>query len=230
MDKTPLELFADIKKNNTKTKCLILGCGPSLNGITKEKVKELSKDHIIATIKQSYLQFSEYSDFQFFNCNNVIKYKKNKARFIYCSPSIPSSLNKKNIDIFFPMSEHNPLKKFCHFKDLEDYFSINNIGKFFGPGIIFEIVLPFIYNLGIKEIVTAGWDYSKDESQYSHFYRESKRAMFFNPAQSLYLGENKESIKNSKTVNSFFKLNGVNLSCAESEDCFLDDTITRISL
>ena len=227
---SPLELFADIKKNNTKTKCLILGCGPSLNKITKEKVKELSKDHVIATIKQSYLEFGDHSDFQFFNCNNITKYERNKAKFIYCSPSMSSNLKKQNIDIFFSMSEHNPQKKFCHFKDLEDYFSINNIGKFFGPGIIFEIVLPFIYNLGIKEIVTAGWDYSKDEGQYNHFYRESKRAMFLNPARSLYLGENEESITNSRRVNSFFKKNGVNLSCVESEDCFLDDSINRTLL
>jgi len=227
---SPLDLFTEIKKNNTKTKCLILSCGPSLDKITKDQIKKLSKNHIIVTIKQSYLKFGDYSDFQFFNCNNITKYKRNKAKFIYCSPSISPLLKNQNIDIFFPMSEHSHQKKLCHFKDLEDYFSINNIGKFFGPGIMFEIVLPFIYNLGVKEIITVGWDYSKSEGEYSHFYQKPKRSTLLNPALPLYLGENKESIKNSKAVNSFFKLNDVNLFCLESEDCFLHDSITRVSL
>jgi hypothetical protein len=225
-----LDQFTDYKKNNTKTKCLILSCGPSLNGITKEKVKELSKDHVIVTIKQSYIEFGDYSDFQFFNCNNIIKYERNKAKFIYCSRSMSSNLKNQNIDMYFPMSEYNLKKRLCHFENLEEYFSMNNIGKFFGAGIMFEIVLPFVYNLGVNEILTVGWDYHKKDGKYSHFYKNSDSNSFLNPANPLFLGENEESINNSSRVNSFFLLNGVNLSCVESKECFLHESITRVSL
>ena len=97
---SPLDLFTEIKKNNTKTKCLILSCGPSLDKITKDQIKKLSKNHIIVTIKQSYLKFGDYSDFQFFNCNNITKYKRNKAKFIYCSPSKPTIKKPKHRYIF----------------------------------------------------------------------------------------------------------------------------------
>jgi hypothetical protein len=225
-----LEVFNKVKEQNKKNKVLILGCGPSLSKITEDKVKELSKDHLIATIKQSYIPFGSYSDFQFFNCNNLIRYEGEKSKFICCSPNNQDCglWSGQNIDMFFHMSNH-PQKM----KDVESddyFFSIGNMGKYWGPGIMTEIVLSFFYNLGVKEIVTAGWDYSKDEGKYSHFYQESKRVMFLNPAQSLYLGENKESIMNSSRINSFFKKKGVSLSCVESEDCYLDDSITRISL
>lgn len=68
----------DLNTDN-KTKCLILGCGPSLNEIAEEDVAKLAKDHLIITIKQSYLEFGEYSDIQCFNCNNIVEYERKKA-------------------------------------------------------------------------------------------------------------------------------------------------------
>jgi hypothetical protein len=213
-----------------KEKCLILGCGPSLNEITESDIKNLSKDHIIATIKQSYLKFGDYSDFQFFNCNNLVKYERKKAKFIYCSPHISPFLKQQEVDYTYKMSEFSPNRKLCHFDDLNDFFSIENMGKYFGPGIIFEIVLPFIYNLGVKKIITAGWDFHKNEKEIEHFYEEKNRKSFSNPARIPYDGENEESIKNSKKVNSFLTSKGISLYCLDSDKCFLDDSIERIKL
>jgi hypothetical protein len=210
-----------------KDKALILGCGPSLDVINKDLVDEFSKTHIIATIKQSYLRFGEYSDLHFFNCNNITPYTRNKAKFIYCSPSKSCWCP---VDYFFEISEAN--KKLSGFQDLDEFFKSSNIGKFSGPGIMFEVVLPFIYNLGVTEIVTAGWDYYEPgkKIKVKHFYDESERRGFVNPAFNPYNGENEESISNSKVVNNYFLSKGVKLFCCESDNCFLDNSITRIKL
>jgi hypothetical protein len=226
-----LELFADIKKNNTKTKCLILGCGPSLNEITKEKVKELSKDHVIATIKQSYLEFGDYSDFQFFNCNNICHYERSKAKFVCCSPTKPSNgwWGEQEIDLFYHMSKHPT--KMIDIEDLNEFFLQENMGKYWGPGIMLEIILPLVYNLGVKEIITAGWDAGvKGSATNEHYYPSFERCNFRNPAHTPYKGEYEEVIKNSERINSFLTSKGISLKCVKSEKCFMHKSIERISL
>lgn len=222
--------FQEIKRDNKKNKALILACGPSLSKISDHQVRELSQDHLIITIKQSYNKFKKFSDFQFFNCNNLVIYPREKAKFICCSPASPHCglWANQDIDIFFHMSEHR--KKMSSFKNLEDFFKEENMGKFLGPGIMFEIVMPFVFNLGIKEIITAGWDYQERDCEISHFYNESDRNGFKNKAALPYKGENAESIKNSGALNLFFKNKNISLSCLHSESCFLDTSIKRIKI
>lgn len=220
--------FDKLKKENKKINCLILGCGPSLCNINEEYIKKLSEDYLIITIKQAYLKFGEYSDFQFFNCNNISFYERKKAHFICCSPTIPTSglWGEQEIDLFYHMSGHP--KRMSDFENLEDFFKKESMGKYWGPGIMMEIVLPFVYNLGVKKIVTAGWDYHKNEKEIEHFFHENERIFFKNKGNLPYQGENLESIKNSKKINSFFASKNISLECIESDKCFLDSSIKRI--
>jgi hypothetical protein len=226
--------FEDIKNNNTKTKCIVLACGPSLSEVDDNKIRELSEEYLIATIKQAYVPLSNYSDFQFFNCNNLIVYPRHKAKFICCSPTSLETGKRglwknQEIDLFFHMT--NTHKRLKHFANTEDWFVRENMGKHLGPGIMVEIVLPFFYNLGVTEIITAGWDYlSKDGAPLRHFYPENIRGKFTNPAANFYNGEILESIQNSERINSFFKKSGVALKCLKSEKCFLHESIERVTL
>jgi hypothetical protein len=222
--------FKELKQKNNKKKVLILGCGPSLLKIKEEYLNKISKEYIIATIKQSYNHFGNYSNFQFFNCNNVCRYPRKKAKFIVCSPNKKSTpfWGDQEIDMFYHMSSHP--QKICQLDDIEEGFKEENMGKYWGPGIMLEIVLPFFYNLGVNEIITAGWDYMSSENLISHFYPEIIRKSFSNPGNLPYDGENKESIKNSDIINSFLSSKGVSLKCVESEDCFLHDSIERVLL
>ena len=225
------ELFDDIKKQNKKSKVLILGCGPSLSEISLDKVIDLSEDHLIATIKQSHIPFGDYSDFQFFNCNNLSKYQSKKTKFICCSPNKQDCglWNNQNIDMFFHMSRHP--EKMINVESDDYFFKKDNMGKYWGPGIMTEIVLSFFYNLGIKEITTIGWDlYKGADDGYKHFYKESNRSSFLNPAAQMYSGEISESILNSKRIKDYFASKNVSLKCLKSDSCFLDDSIERVTL
>ena len=222
--------FEDLKIN--KKKCIILACGPSLKEVNPNKIKKMSKEWLIITIKQSYFQFQDVSDFHFFNCNNFTKYKRNKAKFICCS-SVPLEYGKKKIwgdqeiDLFYQITNS---KKFSQFHNLNDCFDKVKFGSFRGPGIMFEIVMPFVFNLGIKEIVTAGWDYHSEEGVAEHFYNEINRKKMKNPANLPYNGENKESIENSKKLKSYFDKHKISLKCLKSNKCFLNKSIERIRI
>ena len=131
------------------------------NNVNVDKVKEMAKDHLIVTLKQAYFQFQDVVDIQFFNCNNFIEYRGDKAMFVCCSPFDETSgrqfvWGNQKIDIYYQIKVN---KKLSEFEDLEEYFNYDNIGIFKGPGIMFEAALPVVYNLGIKEITTIGWDY-----------------------------------------------------------------------
>ena len=213
-------------------KCLVLACGPSIKDVGEEKIKLLSEEYFFVTIKQAYFRFKELAEFQFFNCNNFIKYEPLRAKFICCSffdLSHGRSVlwGDQKIDQYYQLKSQ---RKFSDFEDLDEYFDINNMGSFKGPGIIYELVLPFLYNLGVTEILTAGWDYSDSEGYVEHFYSETKRMKFINPANKPYFGENAESIKNSAKVNKYFKSKGVSLKCIQSSKCFLDSSIERLVL
>lgn len=222
--------FEELKSKTKKNKVIILSCGPSLSEINEDKLRSLSEEYLIATVKQSYNYFGNLSDFHFFNCNNVCHYPRKKSKFIVCSPSQKSSSlwSNQEIDFFYHMSEHPK-----RFKDvnIEHFFDNNNMGKYWGPGIMTEIVIPFIFNLGVKEIITCGWDLNENEKDsYKHFYPEVIRRGFSNPAAPRYNGENLESIENSGLINSFLKNNKVKLQCVSSKECFIDRGIERITL
>ena len=222
--------FEDLKSQTKKNKAIILGCGPSLSKINEDKLRSLSEEYLIVTIKQSYNHFADLSDLHFFNCNNVCHYPRKKAKFIVCSPNKKSSgfWTGQKVDFFYHMSEHPK-----RFKDVntEHFFDKDNMGKYWGPGIMTEIVMPFLFNLGVKEIITCGWDlYENEKDSYKHFYPEVIRKSFSNPAAPRYDGENAESIKNSEIINNFFNSQGINLSCINSKDCFLHESISRVEI
>jgi len=220
----------DLLEKYSGKKCLILGCGPSLKDVGRKRIMELSKDYVVVTIKQSYLQFKEKSEFQFFNCNNFMNYTDQNSKFVCCSPFNLKTgrdlvWDDQKIDYYYQIT--NP-KKLSQFETLGEYFDKVNVGSYRGPGIMYEIVLPFLYNIGIKEFLTVGWDYHASEGYVKHFYNENSRKKLKNPAALPYLGENAESIENSKKVKQFFDSKGILLRCMKSDNCYLDSSIQRI--
>ena len=222
----------NLPKQYKNKKALVLGCGPSLADVKYSDILELSKEYFIVTIKQTYFQFKELSHFQFFNCNNFMKYTGGNAKFICCSPSQLEQGRKfiwkdQKIDYFYQITSG---KKLSQFDNLDDFFSKDSIGNFTGPGIMYEAVLPFLYNIGVSEILTVGWDYHKGEGYVEHFYDEVKRKTIVNPANLPYIGENAESIVNSGKVNKFFYKKGILLRCVDSGKCYLHDSIARLRI
>lgn len=223
--------------------CYVLGCGPSLKSVDKEKLISEVQDNCLFTIKQSFFPFQEYVDFHFFNTNNFINYPEKKDVFYWGSTDGNSiDLVRQNfwgqqrVDGSSSISFETPLtrKQYADDFDLENYTINNNFpNRNWGAGIMFEIVLFFSHHLGFEKVRTVGWDYidvNNGQKELVHFYKESDRQKLRNPAAPPYETEMRESIELAGLFADFFKKHGKTLECHESEECFLPNNVTRYKL
>ncbi|MDC0541979.1 hypothetical protein OAO24_00715 [Methylophilaceae bacterium] len=165
---------------------IITACGPSLNKY-KEEIIEKSQSHkvILICIKQSYNLFKQLCDFHIINTSNSQKYeylrKIHPFKFNKTKPTVILGTSDKNNTIFMDyhyiyetqhggvnqlISSQKNLKNF-HL-NLEDYKD-NLLIRDWGPGIMYEFVLPFALLLGSKKIITYGWDIADKNNQNTHF-------------------------------------------------------------
>ncbi len=177
MSQFSLDQFKNIHKGES---AVILTCGPSLSGFEKEKMIDFCKNKIVFTIKQSIKKYPNLSKYHFFNDNNFCKYNTNAVKFA-------SSANIKvarkaiwkdqEIDHTFRISA-----KTWQIKDSISYskdFSRMMIQedeafRQWGPGIMYETVLPFVIYTGIKKIYINGWDYTTSDGKLKHYYDERR--------------------------------------------------------
>ena len=189
MDKSTLKIkkkIDSLKTHSEKNKfihnkysgktCYIISCGPSLKDFDFSDLKERLKDELVICIKQSYDILKDVCDFHIYNCGNYKNYDYNnsKAMTVECT-SYEQLLNEK-CDFKYVIKERAfsrtlSISKNFDFWDLSNY-SNQNIRPY-GPGIMYEIVFYFAQHLGVKEIVTLGWDNTlnkKDDQKGYHFY------------------------------------------------------------
>ena len=237
--------------------CYILGCGPSLKEVDKEKLKLELENNCLMTIKQSYFSFAKFVDFQFFNTNNFTRYSEKEDK-IYIGSSDWSSEHStramywkyQQVDIctrvvgkILNQDKHGhgqperlPLSKRQYLEDfdgLENYtFEKTGLKREWGAGIMYENVLFFALHLGFDKIKTIGWDYADPATKgfVEHFYSESSRMKTQNPCKQPYGYEMLDSINLSGVFLEYFKEQGISLEAFESEKCFLSRKIRRYTL
>lgn len=224
--------------------CYVLGCGPSLKDVDKDKLIDESKNNCLFTIKQSYFSFKDHVDFHFFNSNNYINYPNNTNAFFIGSSDFASEGNirstiwkNQQVDICTSVVGNKPLGTRRYDKNFEGLgphtFKNSALRRHWGAGIMFENVLFFAMHLGFNKIKTVGWDYidvSNGQKELVHFYKESERQKLRNPADPPYEAEMKESIELAGLFADFFKQHGIILECHESGECFLPNNIVRYKL
>lgn len=232
--------------------CYVLGCGPSLRDIDKNKLLREVEDNALFTIKQSYFSFEDCVDFHFFNTNNYSHYpNNNNALFMGSTDWLTEAKAKgaiwrsQQVDICTSVSGkegqnvllNKPMSKLQYNDNFElsKYtFEETGIQRKWGAGIMYELVLFFVYHLGFSEIKVAGWDYSdpnvKQKIVPEHFYDEAHRLKTMNPCFPSYPEEMLDSINLATRFNNFFKQNKIDLKVHKSDKCFLTDEIERYIL
>ena len=228
--------------------CYILGCGPSLKEVDKEKLKTELKSNCLMTIKQSYFPFKEYVDFHFFNTNNYTYYPDKEEGFYIGSSDWNSEhivraayWKVQQVDICTKVTgkvigknasgngipDRLPLSKrqyFENFEGLENYtFEETGLMREWGAGIMYENVLFFAQHLGFTTIKTIGWDYADPTSEgyVEHFYQEESRKKSINPCKIPYNSEMLDSINLSKIFSEYFESQGKSIEAFESDKCFV---------
>ena len=232
--------------------CYILGCGPSLKDVDKNKLIEEIKEHTLFTIKQSLFGFKEYVDFHFFNDNNFVAYpniesalyiansgwnSESAARAYYWKSQQIDICTRVVGTIFKGIAQQAPMSKLQYEDsfDISQYtFEKTGLMRTWGAGIMYELVLFFAHHLGYSDIKIIGWDYSdpniKESIVPEHFYNESSRLKTLNPCEPAYPEEMLDSINLAAHFDNYFKENKVNLKVHKSAKCFLPNQIERYVL
>lgn len=206
----------DIKGKHKGQTAFIAACGPSLKDYTKEQYRKEIKDDVVLCIKQAQYEFVEECDYHFINDNNISYYSYpdkteiigasvHKRDFSRCCSKPLSYSFDVEIDV-------NIDKTVAALKN----FNLNEIrdsspSVVWGPGIMYEIVIPFVVHCGFSHIKFIGWDYTlnTEDGHLNHFYDHNNRKAFLNAALPLFKGEAELVIESSEVLYSYLQTKGI---------------------
>ena len=222
------------KNCHLEKSAVILTCGPSLSEFDKEKMVNFCKDKIVFTIKQAIKKYPNISNYHFFNDNNFCKYDTPAVKI--ASAIDPAAAKKaiwrnQNIDFAFRISSKT--------WKINDSISYNNdfsrmmiqeneTSRHWGPGIMYETVLPFVIYTGIKKIYINGWDYTTVDGKLKHYYDENRaKKHLINTGKdigTMSLGEEKYFLRSTDYLFDFLKERGIEIiimsKCSRISDKF----------
>lgn len=181
-------------KNGYKGETLyIVAAGPSLNNYSPNKLKSFLADKPVMCIKQSYHMLKDVADFLLLNFTNLSNYSWKQdviTAWEYWDPQQVNVVlnNKWKGDLFYPLYRNNNIpnkisQSITYIKDYENILFENGLPRPWGPGLMYELAIPLAIHMGVKEIITIGWDIGdlsvwkdindpKERHEIEHFYSE----------------------------------------------------------
>lgn len=214
-----------------KDKCLILGCGPSIQELSLSKLKELSETHCIFAIKQAFNIAPELIDFHFINDNNYSRYDYSQSRAKVIAEFPKNNfvhVIAKTADKVFMIDCNESFDKSLSGSLNFDNWTIEKQPHVrpWGPGIMYELVLFYAHYLNFKEVYTYGWDLGPSKSTTrDHFYTYD----VMNPAFKMEEAESNNEVSLTKHFFYWLKDNGVNLAIASSNS-YAHEDIPRVTI
>ena len=170
----------------------IVTCGPSLNDIPEDELKEKLKDKLVIANKQSYNNLGKVVDFHILNIINYqpYTYESNETINIWevFEQFHPEMILKNEwpCHLMLPVignhvpNPHRMDESQAGKLSFDDWTLDKTINRQFGPGMMYEIIFHLAVYLGVKKIVVVGWDigdlssYSGDDPNevifHDHFY------------------------------------------------------------
>ena len=225
-----LKLLKDSYKDET---CYIVSAGPSLKNYTQEYLKEKLEDKLVISIKQSFnilkeivdfhvLNFTNFQPYDYSNTNNMVIWEefeqyhpemilKNNFK---CELMLPVIGNRES-DIVKRINESQAGKL-----SFDDYTLDKTMNRMYGPGIMYETVIHLALYLGVKKIVTLGWDIG-DISKFKgdkyedvwqdHFYEDTSDKMAYAPTP-MNFHEVNTVVNSTEYLNKWLLSKGVELN------------------
>lgn len=155
-------------------RCVVVSCGPSLSVVPTNRLVAALDGQLTIAVKQAIDVVGEQADFLCFNSFNVQRFRSPSRSTIR---SLVRDANRRapqmnDADLVFEQDQsagdlQRSLAANCDF----DAHPLGEGGpRPWGPGIMYELVLPLAVHLGVSEIVTLGWDIGDDTGRNTHFY------------------------------------------------------------
>ena len=213
---------------------VILTCGPSLSEYDREDMRRFCQDKIVFTIKQAIKRYPEISNYHFFNDNNFCKYDTSAVKI--ASAANPLIMKRavwkdQEIDVMLKISSVTwNIRDSISYKKNFDRMMISEdeTSRPWGPGIMYETVLPLVLYTGIKKIYVNGWDYTTVDGKLKHYYDEKRaKKHLINTGKEIGTmshGEKEVFLESTEHLYDFLKELGVELhilsSCSQISDKF----------
>ena len=237
-----LELLKDKYKDET---LYIVSCGPSLKDHNVEELKSKLKNKLVFTIKQAYSVLNDIVDFHLLNTYNLSNYDwgKNSIVFWSVSKSYANEQLQRIVDMKAPIDLYVPVINPPFVNYSQTVQATNNFDEFyrlgkhtevmFGIGMMYELGLPLALHLGVKDIVTIGWDLgdpNTSTSDWNHFYNnEIGRVASINKTTRPASGEIAQKLASTEKLYDWLKDKGINLSII-SDKSYVSKKFDRIKL
>tara|TARA_R100000008_G_scaffold86739_1_gene81255 strand:+ start:1984 stop:2781 length:798 start_codon:yes stop_codon:yes gene_type:complete len=244
------ERFEYLQSVVTDDTVYLVSCGPSLESLDKEYIKEKLKDKFVICAKQALNYLNDICDIHLVSTYNFQPYDyQNKGTirsWQLTASNMENELNRivgeyqHEIDLYFPVISGPWLtlegstaytRNFDNWKKLKQEVSV-----IWGPGILYESGFPMCYMLGFKKIVTIGWDIG-DLSRYNNNERDPN--WIEQHAQSLYKNNNmgkgpsytelKNTIECTTAMYDWFVKEGIEVNILSSLNP-ADDRFKRIEV
>jgi hypothetical protein len=225
--------------------CYILTCGPSINDFDRSSLQNFLQDKLVLSVKSTYSLFDNPNiiDFHFYNCCNLPPVNETGEHYRYDDTVSVSSSNFpyglrwspfQTTDIFFRVPTVNPNTNMESFlavnKNFDQYILKNQFDRPVGPGIMYETVIFLAVHMGVKNIISLGWDLSSNNvstvDQYSHFYHDETK--MFNPG-TMMTWEIEATTAASKDLYLWLKNQDINWVIGSSNSA-LYDQIPRVKI
>jgi hypothetical protein len=153
---------------------LVVSCGPSI-ALWKDihrSLRDEGVEPIVVCVKQAILQVDGLCDLHFLNPSNLQRYQEYPNDVISFFLGIDGFPKLQNYDVCFLARPEKDLEKsLAHTRDFGAH-TLARTGELrpWGPGIIQEAVIYTLHHMGIKRIITAGWDIADRNGDNVHFF------------------------------------------------------------
>ena len=210
----------------------LVTCGPSLSNHNVDVLNDKLKNKLVISVKQAYDVIPEISDFHLLNTYNLKEYEyRLDDTIVIWSVSKSYAENQlqriqhKPVDIYFPVinppyiTPQDTIAGLLNFDDMKLLGS--RCEATWGPGMFYEMMMPLCLHLGIKEIITIGWDL-KVTDEHIHFYEDRVDC-------KPQTGELEQAVISTNSFYDWCERNDINLKIM-SDINEADDRFERITL
>ena len=243
-----LKVLKDTYKDET---CYIVSAGPSLKNYTQEYLKEKLNDKLVISIKQSFNILREVVDFHVLNFTNFQPYNYDGTNNIVVWEVFeqfhPEMILKNNLkcELMLPVTgnhERDIVKRINESQagklSFDNFTLDKTIQRMYGPGIMYETVIHLALYLGVKKIITLGWDIGdvskfkgdnlKEDVWQDHFYEDTSDKMAYAPTP-MNFHEVNTVVKSTEYLNKWLLSKKVELNIISDRNP-AHESIPRIEL
>lgn len=218
------------KYKNTDNVALLLATGPSIN-IFKEYLRNLPSNYIVFCIKSAIDAVPQgRCDYHLLNNMKLKKYDYTKYRYTKKPFVVYSSVGKKEPKVNCDLRIRLKGPSISRSHNYTELLKFHNLKKS-GPGIMYDLALPFIYYLGFNTVYICGWDLFPI-GQPSNLHFDGNYGHKKTRNSCLYKGKlyNESDIINLMSGNVYDECikNNFKLKVLAHNDCNLDSKIPRM--